>query len=200
MELAIGFSLLTCFSVVVPSMSLPGLVAGIIEYRLLAFRMTTVTQRPSPCGAEGIGVWRYVFDFIGKLAVLVNVGTIVFLESPMSMWRTKNQLLTFIVLEHVMLMLQQFIQYFIQDMQGSTRRIAEKNSTFVATLRWTGTAQARALEEGGRQDQPLHNEMDLGLCPPDALARREPKSPMMLCACDDEETAETSESSSEDML
>mmetsp|Transcript_78897 Transcript_78897/g.254863 ORF Transcript_78897/g.254863 Transcript_78897/m.254863 type:complete len:808 (+) Transcript_78897:86-2509(+) len=73
LELAIGFAMLTCFGIALPAMAVLALLSHIIEYRLLAYRMTNVTCRPFPAGADGIGVWDKIFDAICDLAVIINI-------------------------------------------------------------------------------------------------------------------------------
>mmetsp|Transcript_50810 Transcript_50810/g.117998 ORF Transcript_50810/g.117998 Transcript_50810/m.117998 type:complete len:175 (-) Transcript_50810:201-725(-) len=100
LELAIGYALLTCFGVVWPELSVLALFIHIVEYRLLACRMTNITCRPFPHSSDGIGTWEKMFGGISIVAVVTNVGLAVTQMSPMRSWEAPQKLTFFIFLEH----------------------------------------------------------------------------------------------------
>ncbi|CAE8612814.1 unnamed protein product [Polarella glacialis] len=159
MELAIGFAVLTCFAVVLPVMAVPALFCNIVQYRLMAYRMTAVTRRPSPVGAESIGSWMDIFQAISLLAVATNVGMAVVVMYPIRSWAQFNELIAFIVLEHIFLSSRAFINKNIDDQPEDVRLIEDFNTRFLAKLRWmTGGSEVP-------QSQMPHNKVDLGLGP-----------------------------------
>lgn len=109
MELAIGFALLACFGVVVPEVSIVVLFSCIMEYWLMAYRMTTLTRRPYPFGAEGIGVWQGIFESVGILATVFNVAYVVFAMYPLKHLKGKDRFLTFLAVEHVVVIARYFV-------------------------------------------------------------------------------------------
>mmetsp|Transcript_14443 Transcript_14443/g.37008 ORF Transcript_14443/g.37008 Transcript_14443/m.37008 type:complete len:869 (-) Transcript_14443:62-2668(-) len=130
LELAIGFALLTCFGIALPSMAVFALIGHIVEYRLLAFRMTNVTCRPMPFGAEGIGSWQSVFETISVAAVAINVGIAVFVMHPMRDWEVGHQFGAFIFLEHAMLLLRNALNAAIPEEPEDVKRIQDFNAHF----------------------------------------------------------------------
>jgi len=130
LELAVGFALLTCFGLVLPAMSFFALLSHVVEYRLLAYRMTNVTCRPFPYGAEGIGSWQKVFELISIAAIIINVGLAVFVQYPMRDWEPVYQFFAFIVLEHVMLLLRAAMASMIRDDPEDVTRIDDFNTHF----------------------------------------------------------------------
>jgi len=137
LELAVGFAMLTCFGIALPAMSVIALISHIIEYRLLAYRMTNVTSRPIPYGAEGIGVWEQIFHTISEAAVIINVGMAVFAMYPMRHWLFRHQLAAFLVLEHCMLLMRKFVISIWDKEPASQRRIDDFNWRFLASLQHT---------------------------------------------------------------
>lgn len=130
LELAIGFALLSSFGIVAPIMSVIALVSHIVEYRLLAYRMTNITCRPMPLGAEGIGTWQHVFEAISMVAVAINVGLAVFVMHPMRKWPSAHQFAAFIILEHAMLLLQGACRSAIPSEPEDVQRIEDFNAIF----------------------------------------------------------------------
>lgn len=145
MKLATGFALLTCFGVILPVMAVPAFICTMAEYRLIAYRMTVITRRPSPLGAEGIGIWQDVFATLEIIAVGVNVGLVVAVMFPMRHWTHLHELAAFIILEHAFLAIRACIAACISDEPEDVRRIFDFNSRFLSKLRWKG-----------RDAKPLH--------------------------------------------
>jgi len=130
-ELARGFALLTCFGTALPFMAFVALLSQLVEYRLYAFRMTHVTCRPWPIGAEGIGMWEDIFRVLGSLAVATNIGLAVFVMKPMQQWRVQHQLAAFLVLEHAVVFLLEAIKASIPHEPDDVRRIDAFHSHFI---------------------------------------------------------------------
>jgi hypothetical protein len=63
---------LTLFAAAFPLAPLMALVNNVIEIRTDAFKILHGTNRPYYRGAQGIGVWYVIFEFLGILAVLTN--------------------------------------------------------------------------------------------------------------------------------
>ncbi|CAE8676338.1 unnamed protein product [Polarella glacialis] len=161
LELAIGFAVLTCFAVILPVLAVPALFCNIVQYRLMAYRMTAVTRRPSPLcqGAESIGSWMNIFQAISLLAVATNVGMAVVVMAPIRELPPFHQLIDFIVLEHIFLASRVFIHENIDAQPEDVRLIEDFNTRFLAKLRWmTGGSEVP-------QSQMPHNKVDLGFGP-----------------------------------
>merc|ERR1712194_1009911 len=101
LEFAIMFAIVTAFGVTTPFVFAIAFVAFLIMYRLMAFRLVYVTQRPFPLHATSIGVWDKVFAFLGAIAVMSNVATAFFVMYPLRLVSWRFELLTFILVEHI---------------------------------------------------------------------------------------------------
>eukprot|EP00419_Tripos_fusus_P038562 CAMPEP_0172762470 /NCGR_PEP_ID=MMETSP1074-20121228/173559_1 /TAXON_ID=2916 /ORGANISM="Ceratium fusus, Strain PA161109" /LENGTH=606 /DNA_ID=CAMNT_0013596881 /DNA_START=140 /DNA_END=1960 /DNA_ORIENTATION=- len=135
LELAIAFALMTSFNIMLPGLTFAALLSHIVEYRLLAYRMTLVTSRPLPATANGIGNWQVVFEVICKVAAVVNVGLAVFVlrqDLPgVTLQRgTSKKIFSFIVLEHCILFLSFFVTSMIPSEPADVRKIEEFNGRF----------------------------------------------------------------------
>jgi len=135
LELAIAFALMTSFNIMLPGMTFAAFISHVVEYRLLAYRMTLVTSRPLPASADGIGNWQTVFEVICGVAGVVNVGLAVFVLNQnvpgVTLQRgTSSKIFSFIVLEHFMLLLSFFVSAMIPSEPDDVRQIEEFNSRF----------------------------------------------------------------------
>mmetsp|Transcript_32368 Transcript_32368/g.106846 ORF Transcript_32368/g.106846 Transcript_32368/m.106846 type:complete len:247 (+) Transcript_32368:591-1331(+) len=130
-ELAVGFAMLTCFGIVLPLMGVLAFVSHIVEYRLLAYRMLNVTCRPFPTAADGIGVWAGILRIVAELAVVINVAMAVFAMYPMRDWNFRKQLISFLVLEHSMLVLRRIVVSFVDKEPALYKRVDDYNWRFV---------------------------------------------------------------------
>eukprot|EP00392_Amoebophrya_sp_AT5.2_P005851 g5861.t1 len=101
MELTVQFAMVTCFSVVLPALTVLALLSNMLEYRVIAYRQLHVVQRVYPSGAEGIGAWQSIFAAIATMAMIVNAGLGVFAMKPFRDWDTESKLLAFLVGEHL---------------------------------------------------------------------------------------------------
>lgn len=135
LELAIAFALMTSFNIMLPGMTFAAFISHVVEYRLLAYRMTLVTSRPLPASADGIGNWQTVFEVICGVAGVINVGLAVFvlnqnLPGLPSQQGTSSKIFSFVILEHFMLLLGFFVSAAIPPEPEDVRRIEEFNSRF----------------------------------------------------------------------
>lgn len=127
MELAIQFSLITCFSVVLPGIVMIVVIMNCVQYRFLAFRMANVTCRPSPQSAEGIGAWASVLESVGQLAVRVNIAYTVLVMYPIRDYPLQWEAFYFIAFEQVLMFVREIIQSAIPDHPADVLRIKEFN-------------------------------------------------------------------------
>jgi len=159
LECAIGFALITCFGILFPLLAFFAFLANLVEYRLLAYRMTHVTCRPMPNGASGIGTWQFVFESTSTIAVVVNVLLIVFVMYPLRSQSLKSQFFLFIVMEHVLLGIRYLIDIAIPDVPLDVRRIEDFNTHFRRTM---VKYPPLSIPEGERYEAE-YKKVDLGL-------------------------------------
>lgn len=135
LDLAISFALLTCFGTLFPPLALFALVCHLIEYRLLAYRMVMVTSRPVPYGAEGIGHWESVFVSISYLAVVINVGLVVFFVEPFRSWGAIDKFGVVILGEHALLLLKVLVSLATGGRPEDVKTIDVYNKRFLVWLK-----------------------------------------------------------------
>jgi len=135
LELSIGFTLLMCFGIHLPLMSVIALLSHIIEYRLLAYRMAHVTCRPNPDGAEGIGVWQNVFEAVSEIAAIIQVAVAVFMMDPFRRVPWRERLTYFVVAEHALFFIRKAIRSAVSDTPGDVRRIEDLNFQMITLLK-----------------------------------------------------------------
>jgi len=164
LECAIGFALITCFGIVFPPLAALGFFGNLVEYRLLAYRMTHVTCRPFPRGASGIGVWMFVFETISGVAIVVNVLLVSFFMYPIK-GQPYQQLVLFILLEHLLLGIRSLIDVAIPDVPLDVKRIDDFNEHFRKTMIKYPPLEIPQSEQYDKEYQTV----DLGLAPGEGL-------------------------------
>jgi len=179
LDLAIGFALLTFFGQVKPWIALLGFVCHMIEYRLLAYRMTHVTCRPMPRGSEGIGCWQSVFETISQCAITINVGLGVFVMDPIASKSFGEKLIYFIVAQNGLSALRAFVGIMIPDEPEDVVRIEDENNLFrQRTLK-------RPKVEVSKEETQSYEGLDIGLDSSKGLRSRSRSS---FCSGEDDDT------------
>jgi len=78
LEMVVQFGFATLFVAAFPLAPALALINNIFEIRLDANKMITESRRPVAQKCSDIGVWYYLLDFLGTLAVVTNAFTIAF--------------------------------------------------------------------------------------------------------------------------
>merc|ERR1712007_9997 len=159
LEVIVGFALLTCFGIIHPPLIIFGFVAQVVEYRLLAYRMTNVTCRPFPVGSEGIGMWSRVIDVVGVLACLTNAALAVFVMRPMTRMQWKHKVIGFFVIQNILLMARFLIPVLIPDQASDVMRIGDFNAEVIRKVLQRPVLDVPPEEKYGSDD------VDIGLRP-----------------------------------
>lgn len=131
LELAIGFAVTVCFGLVLPVVLFMVLFGHCLEYFLIHYRMVIVTQRPFPYGADGIGPWKSIFDNISVIGIISNVGIACFFEHPLREQSKQEQLIAFLLLEHGMLLVREFVKRLIPDQPTDVDRVRAYNNKYL---------------------------------------------------------------------
>jgi hypothetical protein len=77
-EMFIQFGYVTLFACAFPLSSLCALLNNIIEIKVDGFKLLFATQRPRYQGAEDIGTWQSVLEFMSIVSVISNCAIICF--------------------------------------------------------------------------------------------------------------------------
>jgi anoctamin-10/anoctamin-7 len=135
LEMVIQFGYSTLFVTAAPLAPLMSLLNNYVEIRIDGMKLTDNTQRPEPKGAENIGTWQAVLEVVGTMAVLTNVGIIIFTSSvetaneeeyeaaPSVAWGVFN----FLVIEHSILLLKFGLELYIPDVPEFVRIQLERS-------------------------------------------------------------------------
>jgi len=150
MQFAIGFALLTCFGILYPPLAMMALIANVVEYKLIAYRMVRVTCRPPPKGATGIGAWLNIFKSISRYAIITNTGLAVFQLPPMRHYALPTQLMLFLILEHALLALQGMIDSIIPEKPADVAYLDDFNDSFKLAKQWQNYPKMEFLHAKSR--------------------------------------------------
>eukprot|EP00746_Dinoflagellata_sp_MGD_P068608 gnl/MRDRNA2_/MRDRNA2_28213_c0_seq1.p1 gnl/MRDRNA2_/MRDRNA2_28213_c0~~gnl/MRDRNA2_/MRDRNA2_28213_c0_seq1.p1 ORF type:complete len:895 (-),score=119.75 gnl/MRDRNA2_/MRDRNA2_28213_c0_seq1:94-2778(-) len=125
-EQVLTFAFVSCFSVVLPAISLIALLTNLVETRLVAYRIACFLRRPLPVAANGIGAWRQMLFLIEIIAVIVNFAFAVFAMSPLNLMDPTRKLLCFLVGEHVALLLKILIKHKYPPVPKDVTEVARR--------------------------------------------------------------------------
>jgi len=158
LEVVINFALLSMFSVLVPMIAILAVPVNIMVFRLMAFRMTRITCRPEPHGAEGIGFWESGVRGISQVAVVVNMACNVFLRWPLRDLPFGQKATWFIGLEHIALAVAAAAVYIL-PLPSDVGVIAKYNEMLKSTLTpYAPLPQPRA-------EKYDYSRVDIGMAP-----------------------------------
>jgi len=130
-EKIIQYGFITFFVVAFPLAPLLAIIDNLIEIRLDANKMLRQCRRPFPLEAEDIGTYYFILEFMNVVAVLCNLGVMVFTSSMTLEWKFSSQLMLFIMLEHILLGTKFFIKLFIPDVPASVEVLSKRHKHVV---------------------------------------------------------------------
>jgi len=120
-EMVIQYGYITIFAAMFPPAPLLAVLNNTVEIRTDAFKIVNGVTRPRYRGAQNIGTWYYILEFLGIVAVITNCALIglsfeliYLLTSSNAVWTISIALL----LEHVLLAMKFGIAFLIPDLPG----------------------------------------------------------------------------------
>lgn len=134
-DVVVPYALLACFGVCYPQLAIWGCFCMVVQYRLLAFRMTNVTCRPMPRRAKGIGHVQEVMEVISYVALTLNVSIVVFLLEPVRGYTTDHKIALFILLEQAAFFLRRMFSYVTGSIPDDVILIGDFNAEFEKKLK-----------------------------------------------------------------
>lgn len=164
LEFAIMFAVIICFGVTFPIVFLIAAITFLLMYRLMAFRLVYVTQRPFPLHATSIGVWDGIFTSIGTIAIMTNVGTICFVMYPLRVVPLWWEILAFILVEHVLFALVYFLNFALFPEVPADVEVVEAANHDFLTENERHHVEGVDLQEDSKYDM-YPDEIDLNLVP-----------------------------------
>lgn len=136
LEVVLGFSVLVCFSLVSPSMAIIGLIAQVIEYRLLMYRMTWVTCRPFPTGTQGLSEWLMILDVVMYLAICLNAMLLIcVLRTDLGNRSSVEKLLVIVIMTLALIVANIFLRISLHEPPRELSEAMDQNHDFTHALR-----------------------------------------------------------------
>jgi len=120
-EMVIQYGYITLFAALFPPAPLLAVINNIVEIRTDAFKITNAVTRPRYRGAQNIGTWYYILEFLGIVAVITNCTLIGISFELIYLLTYENVVGTIciaLLLEHILLAMKFGIAYLIPDLPG----------------------------------------------------------------------------------
>eukprot|EP00929_Paragymnodinium_shiwhaense_P076601 TRINITY_DN393_c0_g1_i1.p1 TRINITY_DN393_c0_g1~~TRINITY_DN393_c0_g1_i1.p1 ORF type:complete len:760 (+),score=181.13 TRINITY_DN393_c0_g1_i1:92-2281(+) len=136
MEIVLALGFLIMFSVALPSMVCIAFVANFLELKLLAFRMLYVNKRARRRVQFGIGVWTVIIRILSVIGVLTNgaIACFVYNDTPIQTLPMWKRMLTFIVLQNIIIVVRVIIEVAISPVTPAIVRAREINDIVLDEL------------------------------------------------------------------
>ncbi|CAN0155383.1 unnamed protein product, partial [Laminaria digitata] len=124
--------------------------------------MVSLMRRPDAEMAEGVGMWSTLMEAMGILSVLTNTAIICFTGGGLSYMSTEDKFLTWLVFEHVLLLMKVLIHVLIPD-QAASLTIIKARQRFVVHKHLHGFVQDTdgGSMPGAGGDTPRRGHLDI---------------------------------------
>ena len=120
-ELIVQFGFVILFVVAFPAAPFLAMLNTFLEIWIDGTKLDTSCRRPMPKGAKDIGTWFSVLEFLSWMAILTNVGIIVFeimttkAEDAGNDFPLSEKLMIFLIMEHCLFAGKALLGFFIPD-------------------------------------------------------------------------------------
>ncbi len=121
----------------------------LLQIRVDAVKLLDSHRRPDPEIAESVGMWNYLMEAVGLLAIFTNTATICFTGNTLDGYSWPNKLLTWLVMEHGILAMKSLIHFLIPDMTSYLATI-EARQKFIVQKHKLGFVRDEEVDEQGR--------------------------------------------------
>jgi hypothetical protein len=153
MEMVISFGYVALFGSSLPLLPLLALVEIVLEIRVDAWKICTLTKRSHPYRSETIGVWRTIILAVAYAGAFTNSG-IIFITLDM-LTDKQMKILGFIALEHLMIVGMHLINVAVPDdpkmvtdgLVWSQRVAEEKEKKWKTDVREAEVSMSKGGEE-----------------------------------------------------
>jgi len=115
MEVVITYGYIVLFGVAFPFSPLFGLVLGVIELKVDAWKLCSIYKRPFPLRAKSIGVWNYIIQALSYIGCGTTIAIILFTTDVFDFSSTGKRWVCFLVLEHLLFAAKLLISAAIPD-------------------------------------------------------------------------------------
>jgi len=115
LEIVIEFGYMMLFYVCFPILPIFGLVSTLLEIRVDALKLCYLVQRPHPQIASNIGLWESLLRAMANLAIVTNLGLLIFTSELFSDQPAWIKLCYFLIIENVFLVITYIVDKVIPD-------------------------------------------------------------------------------------
>jgi hypothetical protein len=116
-EMVVQFGFVTLFVVAFPLTPLLAFINNVAEVHVDAVKMVFGCRRPTPRGAENIGMWENFISLMSTISVITNTAIVVFVAQldgmPTDLFK---QFIVFIIAEHALLFFKSVLADWVPDM------------------------------------------------------------------------------------
>ena len=127
-ELVIQYGFLTLFAASLPIAPILALVNNVIELKTDGYKYLKNMQRPFYRGAEDMGVWFWVLEILGVMAVITNSLLIGFSSRLFDHYSLVTILVFVILFEHAIMIIKFIISFAIPDVPRVIRSMIAKQN------------------------------------------------------------------------
>jgi anoctamin-10/anoctamin-7 len=135
-DIAIQFGYAILFSSAFPLAPALAFVSTYFEIRVDAWVLLQKSRRAIPTGAEDIGTWQSVFECLGSLSVITNMG-IAFVVSASEVnagW--VDRMVSFLIAEHLLFFGQMLFAQLVDDVPATTAHQIERQEFLASKVRF----------------------------------------------------------------
>jgi len=143
-EIVIQYGFIVLFVVAFPIAPFLALINNWFENKVDSKKLCSYFRRPLPRGAADIGMWYAILNTVSWVAVITNVGIVVFETSQFQQYDLSTQWLIFVFAEHFILLLKAALAFFIPDEKLETKTHLERQQYLANVL--IGGMEERADE------------------------------------------------------
>jgi len=136
-EMVVQYGYVTLFVVAFPLSPLCALINNYVEIRLDAKKILTLSQRPKPLGAIGIGTWLSILNVLSFISIITNTLIVVFNVEIVDKW-ANHDIFTlawvFFILEHIIGLIKMVISFAVADVPEDVKEHIERQAHIVDVL------------------------------------------------------------------
>eukprot|EP01091_Cochliopodium_minus_P011715 TRINITY_DN339_c0_g1_i4.p1 TRINITY_DN339_c0_g1~~TRINITY_DN339_c0_g1_i4.p1 ORF type:complete len:898 (+),score=254.62 TRINITY_DN339_c0_g1_i4:225-2696(+) len=125
-ELVIQYGYITLFASSLPVAPILALINNIVEIKTDGYKYLKSLQRPLYRGAEDIGVWYWVLEILGVMAVITNAFLIGFSTRIFDHYDVITILVFVIIFENTVIASKFFVSFAVPDVPGNIKRAMGK--------------------------------------------------------------------------
>lgn len=159
-EIVLQYGYVVMFCIALPAVATLAIIENLIQIRLDGYTLCTEVRRPAPSLAEDVGMWGKLMDALSILAILVNVGLIVFTTASYESYSLEDKFLLFLMAEQGVILVKVVLHILIPDEPEWLADVQARNA-FVVTKYYYGGDEAGAEQVKEKKGGYLEMDIDV---------------------------------------